>query len=62
MGSSFDAAKFTSAMNKLKNNQTRTTTDNAFLGDVVRALMYTDDNTMLNSIFSYLKTLRTEPK
>ena len=52
MGSSFDSSKFNSAMNKLKNNQARSASDNAFLGDVVRSLMYTDDNTMLNSIFS----------
>jgi hypothetical protein len=62
MGSSFDSAKFNSAMTKLKNNQSRSTTDNAFLGDVVRALMYTDDNVMLNNIFNYLKTLKTKPK
>jgi hypothetical protein len=62
MGSSFDAAKFTSAMNKLKNNQARSTTDNAFLADVVRALMYSDDNKILMDIFNYLKTLKTKPK
>jgi len=62
MGTSFDPAKFNSAMTKLKNNQSRSTTDNAFLGDVVRALMYTDDNAMLNNIFNYLKTLKTKPK
>jgi len=62
MGTSFDATKFTSAMNKLKNNQSRSVSDNAFLGDVVRALMYTDDNTMLTNIFSYLKTLKTKTK
>jgi uncharacterized protein (UPF0335 family) len=62
MGTSFDPTKFNSAMTKLKNNQSRSITDNAFLGDVVRALMYTDDNTMLNSVFNYLKTLKTKPK
>jgi hypothetical protein len=62
MGTSFDQSKFSSAMEKLKNNQSRSATDNAFLGDVVRALIYTDDDKMLNNIFNYLKTLKTKPK
>jgi hypothetical protein len=49
-------------MTKLKNNQSRSATDNAFLGDVVRALMYTDDAKILTDIFNYLKTLKTQSK
>jgi hypothetical protein len=59
MGNKFDQAKFISAMTKLKNNQSRSTNDNAFLGDLVRALMFTDDNKVLTDIFTYLKTLKT---
>jgi hypothetical protein len=59
MGGKFDQAKFISAMTKLKNNQSRSTNDNAFLGDLVRALMFTDDNKILTDIFTYLKTLKT---
>jgi hypothetical protein len=60
MGDKFDLNKFTSAMTKLKNNQSRSTIDNAFLGDIVRALMFTDDNKMLTDIFTYLRTLKTK--
>jgi hypothetical protein len=59
MGKKFDQAEFISAMTKLKNNQSRSTNDNAFLGDLVRALMFTDDNKILTDIFTYLKTLKT---
>jgi hypothetical protein len=62
MGSAFESSKFSSAMTKLKNNQSRSATDNAFLGDVVRALMYTDDAKILTDIFNYLKTLKTKAK
>jgi primosomal protein N'' len=59
-GDKFDLSKFTSAMTKLKNNQSRSTIDNAFLGDIVRALMFTDDNKVLTDIFTYLRTLKTK--
>lgn len=62
MGSDFDKNKFNNAMTKLKNNQSRSASDNAFLGDVVRFLMYTDDNKILNDIFNYLKSLKTTKK